>query len=118
MPQPLVLVLYNQPLLPADHPDAESEHTIVAIAEQISDVLAGDGYRTKLLALEQDPTVLWRELRRLKPDAVFNMFEGYIDNTPTESYVAGLLEWSEVPFTGSPSQSLTISRAKNLAKLV
>ena len=37
-----------------------------------------------------------------KPDVVFNLFEGNLDNSETECYVTGLLEWAGVAFTGSP----------------
>ncbi len=117
MTAPLVLVLYNHPLLPVDHPDAASEHTVVDIAQSMATILEEDaGYRTTLLGLKQDPTVLWNELRRRKPAAVFNLFEGNLDNTDTESYVAGLLQWQGVPFTGSSMHTLPLARNKHLTK--
>ncbi len=47
---------------------------------------------------------------------VFNLFEGNLENTATESYVAGLLEWKGIPFTGSPMHTLSLARAKHLTK--
>ena len=38
-----VLVLYNHPLLPKDHPDAESEYTVVEIAEQMTEIDKQEG---------------------------------------------------------------------------
>jgi D-alanine-D-alanine ligase len=117
MTAPLVLVLYNHPLLPRDHPDADSEHSVVEIALNMAEILEADGgFRTTLLGLKQDPSTLWGELRRRKPAVVFNLFEGNVDNTDTESYVAGLLQWHGVPFTGSPMHALSLARAKHLAK--
>ena len=106
MSAPLVLILYNHPLLPADHHDAESEHTIVDIALHMEGILRTDGYRTAMLGLRPEPTALWNELSRLKPDLVFNLFEGNPNDTETESYVAGLLHWSGIPYTGSPFRTL------------
>src|SRR5262245_61738315 len=97
-----VLVLYNQPLLPKDHADAESEHTVIEIAENLIKILTEAGYRVSRLGLGCDPSALWSELQARKPDVVLNMFEGHLHNPETESFVAGLLEWAEVPFTGSP----------------
>lgn len=111
-----VLVLYNHPLLPKDHPDAESEHTVVEIAEDVARALSRNGFATSLLGLKQEPTALWHELSRCKPDVVFNLFEGSLDDTESESYVAGLLQWAAVPFTGSPLQALTLARNKHLTK--
>jgi len=116
MAAPLVLVLYNQPLLPKNHPDSESEHTVVAIAKTMAGVLSTANFRPRLLGLGRDPAILWHELRRVRPAVVFNLYEGQLEDTETESYVAGLLQWSGVPFTGSPPQALSLARAKHTAK--
>jgi D-alanine-D-alanine ligase len=116
MAAPLVLVVYNQPLLPKDHPDSESEHTVVAIAETMAGVLDAANFRAKLLGVGLDPAILWNELKRVRPAVVFNLYEGQLEDTETESYVAGLLQWSGVPFTGSPPQALSLARAKHTAK--
>ncbi len=116
MTAPLVLVLYNHPTLPLDHPDAESEHSVVEIAQQVGEIVAGAGYRVTFLGLKHDPTQLWSELKRRKPAVVYNLFEGNPDNTETEAYVAGLLQWKGIPFTGSPMHTLSLARAKHLTK--
>jgi D-alanine-D-alanine ligase len=118
MASPTVLILYNQPLLPADHPDSASEHTVVGVADKMTTILQDAGFRIRRLGLEQDPTALWAELRRRRPDVVFNLFEGNLDDAETESYVAGLLHWSGIPFTGSAFSTLTLARAKHLTKLL
>jgi D-alanine-D-alanine ligase len=118
MPSPCVLILYNQPLLPEGHPDFDSEHTIVGIAESMTDILQDAGFRIRRLGLDHDPTALWTELKRRKPDVVFNLFEGNLADTETESYVAGLLQWSGVAFTGSPMPALVLARDKTRAKLL
>jgi D-alanine-D-alanine ligase len=118
MTAPQVLILYNHPLLPEDHPDADSEHSIVHIADGMGETLKDADFRVNMLGLKQDPTVLWTELKRRKPDVVFNLFEGNLDDTETESYVAGLLQWSGVPFTGSPLATLSLARAKHQTKMM
>ncbi len=118
MPKPLVLILFNQPLLPETHPDADSENSVVEIAEDMVKKLKDGGFRTMTLGLGQDPGVLWRVLKRRKIDVIFNLFEGNIHDSETESYVAGLLQWSGIPFTGSPLETLTVARAKHTAKRI
>jgi D-alanine-D-alanine ligase len=49
---------------------------------------------------------------------VFNLFEGTGDDGSTEAYVAGFLEWLDIPFTGCPSQTLSLARSKHLTKSV
>jgi D-alanine-D-alanine ligase len=116
MAKPLVLILYNDPVLPLDHPDSDSENSIVEIAATMAKILEPAGYRTTALALKHDPSLLWRELHERKPDVVFNLYEGTLQDTESESYVAGLLQWSGIPFTGSPPAALTLARAKHTAK--
>ena len=65
-----VLILHNHPLLPEEHPDSASEHTIVDIAEAMSAILQGAGFRVRRLGLEQDPTALWTELNRRRPNVL------------------------------------------------
>lgn len=113
-----VLVLHNQPLLAANHPDADSEHTIVGIAEDIARILTSGEFVVRRLGLGADPAVLWNELQEHRPDVVFNLFEGNLDNTETESYVAGLLDWAGIPYTGSPFQTLVLARAKHTTKFL
>lgn len=113
-----VLVLYNQPLLPPSHPDAESEHTVVAVAERIAAILNQAGITARLFGMAPDPSHLWDELKRHKPDVVFNLFEGNPDHVETESYVAGLLDWAKVPYTGCPFATLTLARMKPMTKLL
>ena len=116
MAAPLVLVLYNEPVLPVDHPDAESEHTVVKIARAMAEILEQDGFRLRRMGLGPNPAALWQELKKSKPAVILNLYEGCPNNTETESYVAGLLEWSGIPYTGSPPQALSLARAKHTAK--
>jgi D-alanine-D-alanine ligase len=111
-----VLVLYNQPVLAKDHPDADSEHTVVAVAQRIGQILTEEGFLAELFGLPPDPALLSPELQRRKPDVVFNLYEGNPDNADTESHVAGLLDWAGVPFTGSPYAALTLARLKHHTK--
>ena len=111
-----ILVLHNEPVLPKEHPDAESEHSVVEVAAEMTRILADAGYDVRQLGLGPEPTVLWQELKKRKPDVVFNLYEGNADNTQTESFVAGLLEWSGIPYTGSPYAALSLARAKHTTK--
>jgi D-alanine-D-alanine ligase len=112
MPPPRVLVLYNQPVLPADHPDAGSEHDILDTVDGTARTLAAAGFDAPRLAIGHDPQPLLDELKAHPPDAVFNLFEGLATQPATEVSVAALLEWLNVPFTGCPSAALALGRDK------
>lgn len=109
---PSILVLFNQPVLPIEHPDAGSEHDILDTAANTVKVLEAAGFTTRSLGINYDPQPLLDELRKHPPDVVFNLFEGLATQTGTEVSVAALLEWQNVPFTGSPSFALGIGRDK------
>src|SRR5262249_49017128 len=111
-----VLVLFNEPVLPTDHPDADSEHEIVYTVEEVEKSLRAAGLRVSRLGIGRDPALLLSGLRRERPDVVFNLFEGLADQGDTEAHVAGLLDWLGIPYTGSPYPTLCLARRKHLTK--
>src|SRR5260370_2133983 len=111
-----VVILFNEPILPLDHPDADSEHEILDTVDVVHRRLAAAGYEVKRLAIARAPAVLITGLQKLRPDVVFNLFEGLADFGNTEAFVAAILEWLGVPFTGSPYQTLCLARSKPLTK--
>jgi D-alanine-D-alanine ligase len=112
-----VLVLYNEPVLPDSHPDANSEYEIIVTRDVVSDELKQAGYDVLHLGVGRDPTRLLAGVRKLRPDVVFNLFEGLADlEANTEASVAGMLDWLGIPYTGCPAQSLFVARNKPLAK--
>jgi D-alanine-D-alanine ligase len=111
-----VLVLYNQPVLPLDHPDAASEHEVIEAANVVCGHLTAAGFKASRLGVERDPHALLSGLQEQRPDVVFNLFEGLADHLETETAAAGLLEWLGIPYTGCPIQSLTIARNKVMTK--
>jgi D-alanine-D-alanine ligase len=111
-----VLILHNQPILPEDHPDADSEHEILFTTDFVQRTLIEAGYEVCTLGASRDPGVLLDGLREIRPDVVFNLFEGLADFGDTEAHAAGLLEWLEIPYTGCPYQTLCLARSKPMTK--
>lgn len=116
MPARRVLILYNEPVLPPGHADSEAEREVLDTVDAVARNLAQAGHEVRRLGLSHDPAVLIRGLHESPPDAVFNLFEGTPDQSNNEAYVAGILEWLHIPFTGCPSQSMVLARDKPLAK--
>jgi D-alanine-D-alanine ligase len=110
-----VLVLYNEPILSSDHPDAESEREVLINVEAVHGVLQEAGFQVSRLGVNRGPEELLAGLRHHQPDVVFNLFEG-TDYTITETYVVGMLDWMDIPFTGCPFQTLVLARSKHLTK--
>src|SRR5262249_24106989 len=111
-----VLVLYNEPVLPSDHPDAISEVEVLDNVDAIEKVLSEADYQVSRLGVTSNPQELIDGIRGHAPDCVVNLFEGTQDNNASELYAAGLLEWLGVPYTGCPFQTLVLARSKHLAK--
>ena len=111
-----VLILHNQPVLPGDHPDAESEREVLFTTGVVQRTLLQAGYAVSSLGVSRDPAMLIDGLREQRPDVVFNLFEGLADCGETEAHVAGILEWLEVPYTGCPYQTLCLARSKHITK--
>src|SRR5262249_10526601 len=111
-----ILLLHNDPVLPFDHPDAESEREVLEVVEVVERYLEEAGFDVSRLAVGHDPAALLRGLSREEPDAVFNLFEGTGDDGSNEASVAGLLEWMHIGFTGSSSRAMMLARDKPLAK--
>lgn len=113
---PRILVLYNEPVLPPDHPDIESERDLLDTVAAVAQTLTEAGMEATRLGVSRDPVALLAGLQTHRPDAVFNLFEGTGDQAENEAYVAGLLEWLGVPFTGCPHRTLCVARDKPLCK--
>jgi len=111
-----VVVLFNQPVLPSDHPEFDSEEWVRTAVEDISEHLAAGGFSVGQLGVGRNLRALESQLAVCRPDVVFNLFEGLADRPETEFAVARLLEQLQIPFTGSPSQALRLALNKHLAK--
>jgi D-alanine-D-alanine ligase len=111
-----VLILYNEPTLPPDHRDADSEHEITFTVEKVGQALKAAGFHVSQVGVSRDVGALIAGVRRARPDVVFNLFEGLPDWGDTEAFAVGALEWLGVPYTGCPFQSLCLARHKPLAK--
>lgn len=116
MPLPRVLVLFNEPTLPASHPDADSEHDILFTADVVAKAAQDAGLPVTRLGITHDPEALLAGLKAAAPDVVFNLYEGTAGWGSAEAYVSGLLELLRIPFTGCPTKPLLLCRSKPLTK--
>ena len=114
MASPLACSSYNEPVLPADHPDSASEFDIIESTGVVVKLLQSAGFAIRQLGFSRMTRDRFQqeELREHPPDVVFNLFEGIASQTATEISVAALLEWLNVPFTGSPSFAIALGRDK------
>src|SRR5581483_2734011 len=116
MPPTGVLIVHNEPTLPTDHRDADSEHEITYTVEHVERALTAAGCRVGRLGISRDAAALVAGVRKARPHVVFNLFEGLPDWGDTEAFVVGALEWLGVPYTGCPLQPICLARHKQMTK--
>ena len=112
-----VLLLYNEPVLAADDPDAASEAGVLESVEAVTTALAARGHRFSTLPVGSSLPELLTAFATLPPfDVVFNLFEGLGGVGRGEAEITGLVELMGLPVTGSPAECLGLVRDKARAK--
>jgi D-alanine-D-alanine ligase len=111
-----VAVLYNEPVLPADHPDARSEADVVAVAHAVGEALIAGGLDARPLAAGPPVSGLVSDLTEARPDLVFNLIEGFGGRSGGEAQVTALLELLGLPYTGCPSEAQALCHRKGATK--
>jgi len=74
------------------------------------------GLNAYTLNIKDDIEILISDLKKHKPDVIFNFIELFKDNSRLEMNVVGLLELLGIPYTGAPPMSLANCQNKALAK--
>ncbi len=111
-----VAILYNQPVLPPDHPDWASEAGVLEAVEAVEAALATHGHRSRRIAVGASPASLVTALENVAGEVIVNLCEGLKGTGAGESQVTGLLELCRVPFTGASSECLSLVRDKARTK--
>lgn len=110
-----VAIVFNEPLLPPDHTDYAQEAGVLEAVEAVEAALAKARHRAGRLAI-REPLDLAGALRSCRADVIVNLFEGLAGLAVGEWQATGLLELSRIPFTGSPSDCLSLVCNKARAK--
>jgi D-alanine-D-alanine ligase len=118
MPAPRVLILYNEPTLPADHPDASAEHDVLELVVVVERILKLAGATVGRLGVVTSAEVAVAGLKAFGPDVVFNLHEGTASWGNAEAYMTGIVELYRVPYTGSTPQTLLVAKSKPLTKML
>jgi D-alanine-D-alanine ligase len=114
--RPRVIVLYNAPALPSDHPDALSEADVVSVAHIVSEALVQGGFDAMPFAAAPPADAFVAELARARADLVFNLIEGFGGCSRGEERVTAILELLGLPYTGCPPEAQALCRHKASTK--
>jgi D-alanine-D-alanine ligase len=114
--KPRVAVLYNTPVLPAEHPDSASEREVVAVAREVVDILRRGGFKSWSMAARPPLQRLVKGLVHRKPDAVFQLAEGFGGSSGGEAHLSAVLELMGLPYTGCQPEAQGLARIKSRTK--
>lgn len=90
----------------------------IAEFEAIADALRKSGFESYILNILDDVNIFLEDIKKNKPDVIFNLVEIYKDIAKLEMSFAGLLELLKVPYTGAPPIALGTSQNKALTKQI
>ena len=112
-------VVYNEPFLPSDHPDAASEADVVGVARAVAAAIESSGFFAVPVAAAPPLGTFLSLLEQAEPDVVFNLVEGFGLRSSGATYLAAVFELLGVPYTGSPVEALSacVSKARTKALL-
>jgi D-alanine-D-alanine ligase len=112
-----VLIIYNEPALAGDHPDAASEAGVLESVEAVTTSLAAHVHRCFALGLGPSIDEAIASILDLEHyDVVINLFEGFSGVGRGEAVIAGLVELRGFAMTGSPAECLDLVRHKPRTK--
>ncbi len=84
--------------------------------EILTERLNKSGINAHFLNIFDDINNLIIDIKKNKPDVIFNFIEIYKDNSALEMNIVGFLELLNIPYTGAPPMALANCQSKVLAK--
>ena len=84
--------------------------------DYIAKKLENVGFSTYTLNIKDNLERMLNNLKKEKPDVIFNFVEIYKENSRLEMNIAGLYELLGIPYTGAPALALANCQNKILAK--
>jgi D-alanine-D-alanine ligase len=113
-----ILIAFNEPVLPITHPEAGSEREVLDVVVSVMSRLDRPGVELSQLGVDRDWVAIREAVRRVQPDAVLNLFEGFGDDPNSECEFARLLEDEGVPYSGASAELLWRTGRKDIAKQI
>jgi D-alanine-D-alanine ligase len=114
-----VLALCDESLVPPE--DVSGKDAVGAEWKMEYDVvttLRGEGHEVRALGVGGELGVIRAAIAEFKPDIAFNLLEGFAEVATWDQNVVAYLELLRIPYTGSNSRGLLLSRDKALAKKI
>lgn len=115
-----VLVLYDLPEITADHADVQNliKNDDRPTERDVCRAIQKLGLRLSVFGVFDDASAVSTEIKRLKPDVIFNLCETFRGDRAHEGNVAALIELEGVPLTGAHSDGLHLCKDKAITKKI
>jgi len=115
---PLVGILYNddQTLVAGEERDRLAVEGVDTVAATVAKAVRAAGWSEWRLAVGRDLQPVLDRLSERRPDVVFNLVESVAGQPRMEAAMAWILEWLELPYTGSPPEAMSAGLDKVHAK--
>jgi len=111
-----VVIAFNKPLLSSDNSfDAISEAAVKQEADAVYNALMELNYTAEYLPV-YDISKNIAQLKKTRPEVIFNLCEGFRGKAYFEPHLASLWELLEIPYTGNNPMTLGISLDKAITK--
>jgi len=114
----IVAILFNddQTLVAGEERDRLAVEGVDAVAAGVAEAVHEVGWSEWRLAVGRDLHAVADRLRDQRPDVVFNLVESVGGQPRLEAAMAWVLEWLELPYTGSPPEAMSAGLDKAHAK--
>lgn len=115
-----VLVLVDLASPPPDDQDYSSDLKTEEWKNEahVLEALKQLGHEPRLFAIHNDISPLLAEIKRDRPDLVFNLCEAFRSDRQFEPHIAGVLELLNLPCTGAGLEGLLLCKDKGLFKKI
>jgi D-alanine-D-alanine ligase len=111
-----ITVLVDEAEIPANDPDFSVNVDEPSTEYHVIGAVRALGHNVSVLGVMKDIEETILGLKEQRPDLVFNLTEHLGGNRRFDKNIAALLELSQIPFTGTGSTGLLLSRDKILCK--
>jgi D-alanine-D-alanine ligase len=116
--RPEITIVYNYPFI-GKYEDASEADAVMGILECVDSVekaLIESGFKVHRLSLSPPLDKVPEQLKNLKTELIFNLFEGFFHQPESEAEVATIFEDMGLVFTGCPSKTLLLALDKAKSK--
>jgi D-alanine-D-alanine ligase len=115
-----IVLLIDEEMFDPDDPDFANHKPEKYFDSEfyVSLALRGMGHKVVAVPATADLAATLNKVKAFKPHLVFNLVEHVGGDRANDALMAGMLEVSQIPYTGAPPSVLTIARDKHLSKLI